>query len=80
MRRAIMVNAHPAQQQQTLARVWAPSSCPPMSQHLGGVLDLARGSAVMLRRPQDLESTMRSLCSICDKVLAVLLDIAVSTI
>lgn len=53
------MNAHQAQQQQTLARVWVPNSCPQMRVLLDGVLDLARGSAVTLQTLQDQESTMR---------------------
>ena len=61
MKRATMASARQAQQQQTLARAWVPNSCPPMSQRLGGVLDLARGSAATLQTLLGLENTMLRL-------------------
>ena len=63
MRRATTASARQAQQQQTLARVLVLNSCPPMSLHLDGALDLARGSAATLQTLQGLESTMlRAFC------------------
>ena len=64
MRRATTASAHPAQQQQTPARVWVPSSCPPMKAHHNGDLDLARGSVAMPLTLQGLESTTLKCCTL----------------
>ena len=56
-----MESARLAQQQQILARVWVPNSCPPMKVRHDGVLGLARGSAAMLQTLLALESTMLRL-------------------
>lgn len=59
-----MVSARLAQQQQTPARVWVPSSCLPMKLHHDGVLGQARGSAAMLQTLLGLGSIMLKGCAI----------------